>query len=165
MIMRGLMDKVIEEIFHTYRSCLHMLAMGIPNSHLKRFFYRLRGSKIGKNVDIANFVFLEDAFPELITIGDNVDIAPWVTIATHDSVLVCLQRKLSVRTGEVIIKNNVYIGTGVIILPGVTIGEYSVIGAGAVVIHDIPPFSVAYGVPAKVHCTVDDWLKKNGEVR
>jgi maltose O-acetyltransferase len=158
--MKRPIAKLSEEISHSIKTGLHVLAMVIPNSHLKRSFYRLRGSKIGKNVDIANFVFLEDAHPELITIGDNVDIAPRVIIATHDSVLVCFQRESTVRTAEVIINKNVYLGAGAIILPGVTIGEYSIIGAGGVVVHDIPPFSVAYGVPAKVICTLDEWLEK-----
>jgi acetyltransferase-like isoleucine patch superfamily enzyme len=161
--MRRLIRKVTDEVSHSIKTSLHILAMVIPNSHLKRSLYRLRGSKIGKNVDIANFVIMEDSYPELIVIGDNVDIAPGVIIATHDSVFTCLQRKSTVRTGNVVIRNNVYIGAGAVILPGVIIGEYSIIGAGAVVVRDIPPYSVAYGVPAKVHCTIEEWLEKNGE--
>ncbi|MFT8890036.1 MAG: DapH/DapD/GlmU-related protein [Ethanoligenens sp.] len=48
------------------------------------------------------------------------------------------------------IGKNVWIGSGVQILPGITIGNYSVIGAGSVVTSDIPPNVVAYGVPCKV---------------
>jgi acetyltransferase-like isoleucine patch superfamily enzyme len=48
------------------------------------------------------------------------------------------------------IKDGAHIGIGAIILPGVTIGEGAVIGAGAVVTKDIPPYSVAIGVPARV---------------
>jgi acetyltransferase-like isoleucine patch superfamily enzyme len=50
----------------------------------------------------------------------------------------------------IVIENNCWLGTGVKVLAGVTIGEGSVIGAGSVVTHDIPPYSVAVGVPAKV---------------
>jgi acetyltransferase-like isoleucine patch superfamily enzyme len=50
----------------------------------------------------------------------------------------------------ILIKQNVWLAAGVIVLPGVTIGENSVIGAGAVVTEDIPPNSVAVGVPARV---------------
>ena len=50
----------------------------------------------------------------------------------------------------VVIGSNVWIGANAIVLPGVTIGKGSVIGAGIVVTKDIPPYSVAVGVPAKV---------------
>ena len=52
--------------------------------------------------------------------------------------------------GEVRIGNNVWIGRNVCIMPGVTIGDGAVIGANAVITHDIPPYSVAAGVPAKI---------------
>nr|WP_143033346.1 DapH/DapD/GlmU-related protein [Prevotellamassilia timonensis] len=52
--------------------------------------------------------------------------------------------------GKVIIEDDCWIGFNVIILPGVTIGKGSIIGAGAVVTKSIPPYSVAGGVPAKV---------------
>lgn len=57
--------------------------------------------------------------------------------------------------GPVILEDNVWVGEGVCIMPGVTIGKGSVIGANAVVTNDIPPYSVAVGVPAKVVKTVD----------
>jgi acetyltransferase-like isoleucine patch superfamily enzyme len=50
----------------------------------------------------------------------------------------------------VVIKDGAHIGIGAIIMPGVTIGEGAIIGAGSVVTHDIPPYCVAVGTPAKV---------------
>lgn len=50
----------------------------------------------------------------------------------------------------VIIKNNAWIGTGAIIMPNITVGEFSIIGAGSVVTKDVPPYTVVAGVPAKV---------------
>ena len=161
--MIHLREKLIDEIRHSIKTVLHELAMFIPNIQLKRIFYRLRGSNIGKNVDIANFVFLEDIFPELITIQDNVDLGPNVVIVTHDSSYHCNHSEHPIKTAEVIIGKNAYIGAGAIILPGVHIGEHSVIGAGAVVTKDIPAFCVAFGVPAKIHCTLEEW-EKNDEV-
>ena len=57
---------------------------------------------------------------------------------------------------NVIIENDVWLGANVVILPGVRIGECSVIGSGAVVNQDIPPFSVAVGIPASVIKTIDN---------
>lgn len=53
-----------------------------------------------------------------------------------------------------------YIGNNVLLLPGVTVGSKVIIGAGAVVTHDIPDNSVAVGVPAKVIKTADEYFEK-----
>jgi len=86
-----------------------------------------------------------------VTIGDNVFIAPNVCIVTEEHAMDVEQRLAGLEyTHPVAIGDNVWICTGAIILPGVTIGADSVIGAGAVVSKDIPPRSLAVGVPAKV---------------
>ena len=78
-------------------------------------------------------------------------IAPTVTIttATHP-ILPSLREKALQYNVDVHIGKNVWIGAGVIILPGVTIGDNSVIGAGSVVTKDIPANVVAVGVPCRV---------------
>jgi maltose O-acetyltransferase len=53
-------------------------------------------------------------------------------------------------SGKVVINNNVWLGAGVYVMPGVKIGENSVIGAGSIVTKDIPPNSIALGNPAKI---------------
>ena len=53
------------------------------------------------------------------------------------------------------IKRGARIGVNVTILPGVTVGEYALVGAGSVVTKDVPPHAVVYGNPAQVHTTVD----------
>lgn len=52
--------------------------------------------------------------------------------------------------GPVVIGNNVWLGNNVCVMPGVTIGDGAIIGANSVVTHDIPAYSVAAGIPAKV---------------
>ena len=160
--MRYIFTKFTTELDHTAKTIFHILAMYLPNIHLKRFFYKLRGTILGKHVDIAPMVFLEEAYPDLITIKDNADLGPGVIIVTHDSSHRCVSPGASVRKGKIVINRNVYVGAGAIILPGVTIGENSIIGAGSVVTKDIPSNSVAVGVPAKVICTVDDYIKRKG---
>lgn len=104
---------------------------------------------LGSNV-YANFnlTLVDDGH---IYIGDKTMIAPNVTIttATHP-VLPALRERGIQYNVDVHIGKNVWIGAGVIILPGVTIGENAVIGAGAVVTRDIPANVVAFGVPCRV---------------
>lgn len=95
-----------------------------------------------------NLTLVDDAD---IYIGDNVMLAPNVVIATAGHPIEPnLRRKAAQFNMPVRIENNVWIGAGAILLPGVTVGENSVIGAGSVVTKDIPKNSVAYGNPCRV---------------
>jgi acetyltransferase-like isoleucine patch superfamily enzyme len=86
-----------------------------------------------------------------ITIGNNVFIAPNVCIITEEHAMDVEQRLAGLEyTYPVTIGDNVWICAGAIILPGVTIGEGRVIGAGSVVTKNIPPKSLAVGNPCKV---------------
>lgn len=88
-----------------------------------------------------------------IEIGDNVMIAPAVTIRDTDHEfrkLTMPMRDQGITTAPVYIKDDVWIGHGATILKGVTIGKGAVIAAGAVVNKDVPPYAIVGGVPAKV---------------
>jgi len=106
---------------------------------------------LGSNVSVNEYCILYGHGG--LTIGDNVRIATHTVIvpANHvfASVEVPIYRQGLTRYG-ITIRDDVWIGAGVKVLDGVTIGKGSVIGAGAVVTHDIPPYSVAVGVPARV---------------
>ncbi|MBQ5837916.1 MAG: sugar O-acetyltransferase [Clostridia bacterium] len=92
-----------------------------------------------------------------IFIGDNVMIAPNVTICTGTHpVDPTLREKVVQYNLPVHIKRNAWIGAGSVILPGVTVGENSVIGAGSVVTKDIPDNVVAVGNPCKVMREIND---------
>lgn len=109
----------------------------------------------GYNIEIGenffanmNFVILDGA---KVTIGDNVFIAPNVGIYTAGHPLDVAQRNAGLEYAyPVTIGNNVWIGAQVSILPGVTIGDNTVIGAGSVVTKDIPSNSVAVGNPCRI---------------
>lgn len=83
-----------------------------------------------------------------IELEEGVSLAPGVHIATinHDF----NERHTKYTYGKVNIKKNAWIGMGATILPSVTIGEYAVAGAGAVVTEDVPDYGIAVGSPAKV---------------
>ena len=86
-----------------------------------------------------------------VFIGDNTMIGPNVTIATAQHPISPALRELAYQYNlPVRIGRNVWLGSGAVILPGVTIGDNSVIGAGSVVTKDIPANVVAVGVPCKV---------------
>ena len=92
-----------------------------------------------------------------IVIGDGFLSGKWVTITDNShgdtdfsSLKIGPTKRPLVSKGPVIIENNVWIGDKATILPGVTIGEGSVVAANAVVTKDVPPFSVVAGVPARI---------------
>jgi maltose O-acetyltransferase len=141
---------------------LHILAMNCPIFKLRNVLYKLRGTKLERNITIGNLVFMDDLYPELITIKENADIGPRVTILTHDTVFRHVNSDhAAIRYSEVVVGKNCYIGAGTIILPGVIIGNDCIIGAGSVVTKSIPPGNVAMGVPAKVVCTTEEWSRNH----
>lgn len=110
---------------------------------------------LGDNVYINSNLTLVDDYK--ITIGNGVLIAPNVVISTtghpvHHSL--CTHGEMY--SFEVTIKDNVWIGSNVVICPGVTIGENSVIGAGSIVLRDVPANCVAAGNPCRVLREITD---------
>lgn len=108
----------------------------------------------GFNTHFGNNVFINYNFVLLdcteVSIGNNVFIAPNVQIYTARHPLDIEERARHIGSASPItIGNDVWIGGGCIILPGVTIGEGATIGAGSVVTADIPPHTVAFGNPCK----------------
>jgi acetyltransferase-like isoleucine patch superfamily enzyme len=103
--------------------------------------------KLGKNV----FINHGCSFLDLcnITIEDEVMIGPKVNLITENHPLDPNDRK-TVLLKPIVVKRNAWIGAAATILPGVTIGENSVVAAGAVVSRDVPANSIVAGVPAKV---------------
>ena len=111
----------------------------------------------GGNISLGERVFVNHAcsFLDLggITIEDDVMIGPQVKITSENHPVEVATRKTMV-PAQVLIRRNAWIGAGATILPGVTIGENSVVAAGAVVTKDVPANTVVGGVPAKVLKTI-----------
>ena len=107
--------------------------------------------KFGDNVFINHSAILSASGG--IEFGDGVTTAPGLRIATinHDM----NERHTKYTYGKVLVKRNAWLGMNVTICPGVTIGEYAVVAAGAVVTKDVPDYAVVGGVPAKVIRTLD----------
>lgn len=107
----------------------------------------------GKNITIGKDVFINSGchFQDQggIEIGNGVLIGHSVVLATINHDLAPNQNRKN-HYAPIKIGNNVWIGSNATVLPGVTIGEWSVVAAGAVVSKDVPPYTVVGGVPAKV---------------
>ncbi len=140
-------------------------------ANLKNMLYKVRlkmfiknGLKLGKNVRIIGLPCFGSE-PYLIKIGDNCTITAGVRFVNHDGGTSVFRRqdkyKHINKYGKIEIKENCFIGTRSIIMPNVTIGPNSVIGAGSVVTKDIPPNVCAAGNPARVICTIDEYIEKS----
>jgi len=116
------------------------------------------GLYIGKNVEIIDTFFFDPSHCYLISVGDNCTICPGVRLIAHDA---STKKFLGyTKLGRIDIKENCFIGDSTIVLLGVTIGPNSIVGAGSVVTRDIPPNTVAAGNPARIICSLDDYIKK-----
>ena len=88
-----------------------------------------------------------------VRIGSHVNLAQGITISALNHNFCDGGKRIDeqgVTTKEVIVEDDVWIGANAVVLPGVRIGSHSVIAAGAVVTRDVPPRSLAAGVPAQV---------------
>ncbi|MFC2019178.1 acyltransferase [Chloroflexota bacterium] len=96
--------------------------------------------KLGQNADIGAFTYINARYGveiwENVEIGSHCSIYSWSTIDN--------------KRGKIVIKSNAKIGTHSVVMPGITIGENSVVGAFSFVNKDIPDNVVAFGVPVKV---------------
>ncbi len=113
-------------------------------SSLTILFYRFMGIKIGKKTYVSINAH-RDVRRGKISIGNHVDIAKGVCILSH---MTGYQDKNGDQ--ETVIEDNVKIFVNAIVLPGVRIGENAIIGAGAMVMKDVPPNTVVLGNPARV---------------
>lgn len=116
------------------------------------------GMKMGKECSVMENCIFDCSHCWLIEIGDRVTFAPQVYILAHDA---STKRELGYTAiAPVKIGSDVFIGARTMILPGTTIGDKVVIGAGSVVSRNIPSNSVAVGNPAHVICSYDEYIEK-----
>lgn len=136
---------------------------------IKELLYRLRGDftteklismgmKVGKNFNRLHSVILDPGHCWLIEIGDNVTMAPRVHILCHDASAKGFLGYTKI--GRVTIGNDVFIGAEAVVLPGVNIGSRVIIGANSTVTHDVPDGVVVAGSPARIICTLEEYLAK-----
>ena len=124
---------------------LQVLARITPGATTTRVLLnRWRGVNIGKDVWIGYDTIIETSCPNLVTIRDRAQIGIRVTIIAHNR-----EQK------GVLIEEDAALGTGVIVLPNVTIGRGAVVAAGSVVTKSVPPKTMVQGNPARPIATVN----------
>ncbi len=136
---------------------LRWLGSNHPDNKTRKVFFRLTNITIGKDTVINQNFIVSDNYEPLLEIGNRVAISPNVTIICASSPNNSNLSKIKelydssiITSSKVIIEDDVWIGANVVILPNVTIGKCSIIGAGSLVTKNIEPFSIAYGTPAKI---------------
>jgi acetyltransferase-like isoleucine patch superfamily enzyme len=114
---------------------LQKIAFVAPGGYtLRPAIHRLRGVRIGHNVWISQFVYVDELHPERISIGDNCTIGLRTSIISH----FYWGPRVADYEAKIVIERDVFIGPHCVILPNVTIGEGSVIKAGTVVSKNVP---------------------------
>lgn len=153
-LMKAFNDTAPDEVEKRVNLMRKMLLKG-ENIWIEPPFYFCYGKhiSIGKGSYLnVNCNFIDDG---MITIGEKVMFGPAVSIATVGHPIEPSMREY-MYTDHVTIEDNCWIGANVTICPGVTIGKNSVIGAGSVVVHDIPADCIAVGNPCKVVRKIDE---------
>ena len=120
---------------------------------LARWLHRLRGVNFSNpnTVFIGRNVTLDNRYPELLTIGEDVWICTGCIRLTHSYASLMQRRQLGMveQQAHLAIEDGAFIGAGSIILPGVRIGRGSYVAAGSVVTSDVPAEAMVGGNPAK----------------
>lgn len=168
----------MQVLFIALRYLISWLIKISPTRYLRSFILRVAGAKLGKNVNINSGVFfhvetVESRFSNFIAgnnvyigprclidlsgkvkLEDNVTLSMNTTIITHqdpgEATGSPMTKYYPKRIAGVTIGKGCYVGANVIILPGVKIGEMSVVAAGSVVNKDVPDYVVVAGVPARI---------------
>ncbi len=138
-------------------SVLRFKAAGCPYSDVRKLLLRRSGIPVGENacVGFGILVLGMGRKPPAVVLGDRAAIGPYVCFVTssypdhsrlgaHPDV-----KRMITKFGPIEVQEDAWIGAGAIILPGLTVGRGAVVGAGAVVVRDVPPYTVVAGVPAR----------------
>ncbi len=161
--MRSLLKKIFRYMAHEKGKFKSLyLKICQPDNAEYAAFLKKHGQlhSIGEGCRINQHVNITD--PAYVSIGNNVTLSNCHLIG-HDGVVgvlnVAYDMKLDA-VGKIVIKDNVFIGHGAIVLLGVTVGSNVVVAAGAVVNKDVPDGVIVGGVPAKVIGKTEDLAKK-----
>lgn len=132
---------------------LKMLVKGIPCHRLRAAMLRWCGYKIGEGVFIGEDLLIIDEPSDrgMVNIGDRAAVSPRVTLVVSSRPNQSrIAPYVPVKHAPITIGEDAWLGTGVVVLPGITIGEGAVIAANSVVTRDVQPYTMVGGAPARV---------------
>ena len=138
------------------KKIIRWIGINHPDNRTRKIFFRLTNVEVGEDSVINSNFVVSDGYLPLLKIGNRVAISPNVTVVCESGPNNSKIQEIKVVKEKIIKKEKVtigddcWIGANVTILPGVNIGNNSIVGAGAVVTKDIPPYAVAAGIPAKI---------------
>ena len=153
---------VIKRIHKTYRDAFLLkflmdswLLSPLEPHVIRPWVLRKIGCHVGKDVFIGSKVWIDSGHADLIYIEDHAHVTGLTILLCHKRQLSDYRQgddyaKLPYKTGEIHLGKGCSTGTGTLIMPGVTIGEGAVVGAGSLVTKNIPAWTIAAGRPAKV---------------
>jgi acetyltransferase-like isoleucine patch superfamily enzyme len=149
-------DEMAQAAVDLPRKVLRWMAASHPDNRTRLLFYELTGVRVGAGTVINPNVLLYDEYAGLVSFGERVSVASGVAfvaasgpnnsrLAKHPYVSTQL-----VKTAPIFVGDDAWVGAHAVVLPGVTIGARSVVGAGAVVTTDVASDAVVAGVPARL---------------
>lgn len=152
----------IKRLLDNIRYNLHLTSTGRGEA-TKRIF-----KKVGDNVRLPAVVL--PLYPELVSIGSNVEVASGVKFIVHDAIHTVINQdnhsgvNVAENVGEINIGDNVFIGAGTIILPGVNIGSNVIVGAGSLINKNLPDNSVCVGIPCRQISTYEEYVRRKVKI-
>jgi acetyltransferase-like isoleucine patch superfamily enzyme len=164
--------KVMMRVFKTYRDGFLLkflmnswfLAPFSPRK-IRPWVLKKIGATVGKNVFIGSKVWIDSGHADMLILEDHVHIAGETTLLCHQRNLseYCVgddYAKLGYKIAKIHLKRGCLIGQKSMIMPGVTVGEGAIVGAFSLVTKDIPAWTIALGIPAKVVKSVPEKYDK-----
>jgi acetyltransferase-like isoleucine patch superfamily enzyme len=137
------------------KKVIRWLGINHPDNRTRKLFYELTGVPMGPDVYFNAGLVLYDDYKGLVRFGARVATAHNVTVVAsqgpNNSRIASIPyvRDQLIKAEPVTIEDDAWLGTGSIILPGVTVGRGAVVAAGAVVTRDVAPYTIVAGTPAK----------------
>lgn len=126
-------SSLLRGAFQRFLSKLAFIAPG--GSSIRPWLHRMRGVKVGKNVWISQYVYIDELHPEAVTIGDNCSIGLRASIFAH---FYWGGKRGAESAGEVVLEDDVFLGPHCVVLPNVRIGRGAVVKAGTAVTGSVP---------------------------
>jgi acetyltransferase-like isoleucine patch superfamily enzyme len=146
------------------KKMLKLLVKQMPGYQFRAALLRLGGYAVGRDVYVGEDLIIVDEPSDwgMVSIGDRVAISPRVTLVVSSRPNFSrVEPYVPVRHGPVIIENDAWLGTGVVVLPNVSIGEGAVVGANSVVTKDVRPYTIVGGSPARLISEVSvPWIEE-----